>query len=284
MLEGVFDPASFDLDAYLERIGVRSPATATLETLTEIAARHPAAIPFENLDPYLRVPVALDLPAIQRKLVDNHRGGWCFEHNLLLGTALTAIGFRPVGLGARVLLNVPGNGIGPRSHMVLTLEHDGTRYIVDAGFGGLTLTAPLRLELEVAQTTPHERCRLRPLDDDLVLEAEIQGEWRALYRFDLHPQRLADYQVSNWYLCNWPQSHFLSGVFAARAVPGRRFALRSGELSTYAADGSIDRRAVTSGAELRHVLTHTFGIAVPAGAAIDHALDAACPVPAGQAG
>jgi N-hydroxyarylamine O-acetyltransferase len=228
------------------------------------------------------MPVPLDVPSIQRKLVEGRRGGWCFEHNLLLGTALTALGFQPIGLGARVLFNVPGAAVGARSHMVLTLQHEGVRYLVDAGFGGLTLTGPLRLETGIAQATPHERFRLTPLEHDLVLEAEIQGQWRGLYRFDLQPQRLADYEVSNWYLCNWPQSHFLTGVFAARAVPGRRFALRGGELSTYAAGSPIDRRRLSSGAELRATLEETFGIAVPAGPAIDHALDASCRVPEGQ--
>jgi N-hydroxyarylamine O-acetyltransferase len=277
-----FNAAGFDLDAYLDRIGYRGPAPATFDTLAAIAELHPAAIPFENLDAYLRVPVMLDPASLQRKLVRGGRGGWCFEHNLLLGTALTAIGFRPLGLGARVLWNVPNGVVGARSHMVLLIDLDGTRFIVDAGFGGLTLTAPLRLEPDLEQATPHERFRLRPLDDDLVLEAEIRpsgerpdasGDWRPLYRFDLAPQRLSDYEVSNWYLCNWPQSHFLGGILAARAMPGRRHALRGTELTTHHANGSSERRVLASGADIRTALEDTFGIAVPSGAAVNEALD-----------
>ena len=117
--------------------------------------------------------------------------------------------------------------------VVLLLDHDGSRYIVDAGFGGLTLTAPLELEPDVAQPTPHERFRLRHLESDFVMEAELDGRWHPLYRFDLQPQRLADYEVSNWYLCNFPHSHFLGGIIAARTAPGRRYALRIAELTTH---------------------------------------------------
>jgi len=272
----------FDLDAYFERISFTGAAAPTLDTLTAIAALHPAAIPFENLDPYLRRPVALDPAALQRKLVAGGRGGWCFEHNLLLGTALAAIGFRPLGLGARVLWNAPPGVIGPRSHMVLLLDVGPRRYIVDAGFGGLTLTAPLHLEPGLEQATPHERFRLRPLDDDLVMEAEVQGDWRALYRFDLQAQRLADYEVTNWYLCHHPRSHFLQGVLAARAVPGRRYALRGGYLSRHDTAGPSEHRLLASGAELRSALEVTFGIAVPHGTDVDAALEQLTAAAAGQ--
>ena len=72
-----------DLDAYFERIGYRGERTATLPTLQEIHRLHPAAIPFENLNPLLGLPVRLDLASIEAKLVHSRRGGYCFEHNLL---------------------------------------------------------------------------------------------------------------------------------------------------------------------------------------------------------
>lgn len=276
----MFDTGTgFDLDAYLERIGWTGPVGPTLDTLTAIAAHHPSAIPFENLDAFLRRPVSLDPPALQRKMVGGRRGGWCFEHNILLGTALRAIGFRPVGLGARVLWNAPAGRIGPRSHMVLLLDLPGGPVIADAGFGGLTLTAPLRLATGVEQQTPHGRFRLGRVDDDFVLEAELPAGWRPLYRFDLQPQRLPDYEVSNWYLCNHPGSIFLAGVMAARSAPGVRYAMYGAEMTTYVTGGGSERRLLTSGADLRLVLESVFSIDVPEGADVDAALSR-LPVPA----
>lgn len=267
----MFDPSALDLDAYFERVRYAGSTNPTLSTLAALAVAQPAAIPFENLDPYLRRPVSLAIADVQRKLVSGGRGGWCFEQNLLFGSMLSALGFSPIGLAARVLWNAPEGTLGARSHMVLVVELEGRPYLVDAGFGGLTLTAPLRLEVDLEQPTPHERFRLRRPDEDYVLEAEVAGVWKALYRFDLQPQRLPDYEVSNWYLCTHPGSHFLSTIIAARSVPDRRHTLRGGELHTYRA-GRATARVMTTVAELRHALQEIFGIGVPAGPAVDAAL------------
>jgi N-hydroxyarylamine O-acetyltransferase len=278
----MFDPDALDLDAYLERIGYAGSTPPSLATLERVALAHPAAIPFENLDPYLRRPVALDLASIQQKLVSGGRGGWCFEHNILLGTALTALGFRAQGLGARVLWNAPPGPLGARSHMVLLLELPQGAYVVDAGFGGVTLTAPLRLEAEAVQDTPHGRFRLLRVESDFVMQADVQSSWRSLYRFDLQPQRLADYEVANWYLGNHPTSHFLHGVIAARVDTGisgdgrpqaaRRHTLRFGELHTHEVGGPSRLSVLASGGALRAALQDIFRIDVPVGADVDAAL------------
>src|SRR5437868_4696945 len=88
----------FDLDAYLERIGYSGPRGATLDVLTAVHALHPAAIPFENLNPLLGLPVALDAKSLQEKMVVGGRGGWCFEQNTLFRRALEALGFAVTGL------------------------------------------------------------------------------------------------------------------------------------------------------------------------------------------
>ena len=74
---------ALDLDAYFGRIGYSGARAPTLETLRAIHLRHALTIPFENLDPFLRRPVRLDLASLQGKLVRDRRGGYCFEHNLL---------------------------------------------------------------------------------------------------------------------------------------------------------------------------------------------------------
>ncbi len=65
----------FDLNAYLARIGYDGPRTATLDTLRAVHRLHPAAIPFENLNPLLGLPVLLDAESLQDKMVHSGRGG-----------------------------------------------------------------------------------------------------------------------------------------------------------------------------------------------------------------
>lgn len=264
-----FDTAGFDLPAYLQRLGCEDEVAPTLDTLRLLAAAHPSAIPFENLDPLLRRPVPLDIAALMRKLVQEGRGGWCFEHNVLLGTALATIGFQVTGLAARVMWNAPPGVTTARSHMVLRIDLEGQTYIVDAGFGGLTLTAPLRLDAGLEQATPHERFRFVDDGRGFVAEALVRDEWKGLYRFDLAPQAIVDYEVSSWYLCTNPKSHFLTTLVAARVQPGRRYALRNTEFAIHHADGYTDRRALLTARELRMTLEGMFAIDVPAGPEVD---------------
>ena len=106
--------AGFDPDAYFERIGYAGERAATPAALAGIIERHSAAIPFENLNPLLGLPVALDLPSVAEKLVAQGRGGYCFEHNRLLWAALEALGFAVSGLAARVVWNMPAGAVTPR--------------------------------------------------------------------------------------------------------------------------------------------------------------------------
>ena len=62
-----------DLQAYLERIGLRQPVAPNLQTLRAIITAHVATIPFENLDPFLGISPALDITSVQRKLVRRAR-------------------------------------------------------------------------------------------------------------------------------------------------------------------------------------------------------------------
>src|SRR5665213_3130179 len=161
-----------DLNSYFHRIGYAGPRIPTLATLRAIHLHHPLAIPFENLDPLLGRPVGLDVPSLLDKLIHEGRGGYCFEHNLLLARVLEDLGFRVTCLAARVIWNAPEGAIRPRAHMLLRIDLGDEPYIADVGFGGQTLTAPLRLATDVEQTTPHEAFRLSTTDGDFVLQSK----------------------------------------------------------------------------------------------------------------
>jgi len=257
------DAPSFDLDAYLARIGYAGPRDTSLDTLKALHFAHPQAIPFENIDPFLGRPVRLDIAALQDKIVLGGRGGYCFEHNLLFMHALRALGFEVGGLAARVLWGQSEDAITARSHMLLRIELDGRTYIADVGFGGLTLTAPLLLEPGREQATPHEPFRIVEAGDHFRLQAAIGGDWRSLYRFDLQPQYEVDYSVTNYFLSTSPTSHFLSTVIAARAAPDRRYALRGARLSIHHLGGRTEQTEIATAAELADTLQGQLGIIIP---------------------
>lgn len=261
------------LGAYFARLGYEGPATPTLETLERIHALHAEKIPFENLSPFLGEPVKLDLESLQQKLVTGGRGGWCFEQNLLLSYMLAEIGFDVTRLAARVRWNVAAHVVTARSHMLLLVKLGRDDYIADVGFGGLTLTTPLRLETAIEQATPHEPHRLMRLGEGLALEAKVAGEWQRLYTFELHEQQLPDYEVSNWYLANHPQSQFVTGVIAARAAPDRRHALRNTRYVIHHAGGETEKRFLASVADYKELLAGPFQIRLPEAPGLDARLE-----------
>jgi N-hydroxyarylamine O-acetyltransferase len=262
-------PDAFDLDAYLTRITYTGDRAPTLDTLGGVVLGHAQAIPFENLDPLLRRPVPLDVEALQAKMVRGRRGGWCFEQNHLLRHALDALGFRTTALVARVLWNasVTAGGVTSRSHMLILVHLDEPGdgpYVVDVGFGGLTLTAPLRLVPNVEQSTPHEPFRLVPHDErELRLEALVAGDWKPLYRFDMQPQHTLDYEIASWYLCTNPRSSFLANLMVGRAEPRGRRVLRNNVLTTHRVGAPSESRRLTTAAELREALETTFDLDLP---------------------
>ncbi|MBE9137842.1 arylamine N-acetyltransferase [Nodosilinea sp. LEGE 07088] len=263
--------AADDLEAYFQRIGYGGSRAPTLATLQGIHQRHPQAIAFENLSSFLGQPVDLELPSLVQKLVYGQRGGYCFEQNGLLKSVLTTLGFQVTGLGARVLWQLPPDTLTPRSHMVLLVDLEGEPYLADVGFGGLTLTAPLRLIPNVEQETPHEPFRLIQSEGFWVLQAQIAQDWKPLYQFDLQPQYACDYGVSNWHVATHPASIFVTGLMVARVdgdsqlgrLRQRRYGLRNTQLATHYMTGQTEKRQLTSVNELEAVLTDIFRLKLP---------------------
>src|SRR5689334_14642807 len=106
-----------DLDAYLERIGLSGRPS-----FDEVHRAHATAIPFENLDPHRGVPVSLAPADLERKLIRERRGGYCFEQNLLLAYALEELGYDVELMLARVRVGAPPGHVRPRSHLVLRVK------------------------------------------------------------------------------------------------------------------------------------------------------------------
>ena len=129
------DQHCFDLDAYFARIGHSGPRAVSLTLLRELVAHHSAAIAFENIDPLARRVPPLDLASVQRKLVTQRRGGYCYEQNTLFQGALLALGFQVTGLMARVRRGVPPHIMTPRSHMLLLVDLPEGPHLADVGYG-----------------------------------------------------------------------------------------------------------------------------------------------------
>lgn len=265
-------PVAFkpNIDAYFERIAFAGSIAPTLVTLSQLHALHPAAIPYENLDPLMGAPIRLDLPNLQQKLVFDRRGGYCFEHNTLFRAILQDLDFEVKVHGARVIWGTAEDEEPPLRHMVLTVDVSGVNYLCDVGFGGLTATAPLRLRNGVEQQTPLEPYRLTEADGVWLVEVQIDGEWLQLYDFTL--AELGGERIAELNDIADSSAFFTTELLAARIEKTRRLALSNGRLNIHTAGQPSEARLLGSVAELREVLTGTMGIALPADERLDAAL------------
>jgi len=244
----------FDLDAYLARIGYtghRTPTTAVLEGLHLAHATH---IPFENLDILLGKPIRLDLDSLQAKLIQGHRGGYCFEQNTLFAAALEQVGFRVTRLAARVRAGA--------THMLLGVEAEGTAWLADVGFGGDGLLKPLPL---VAGPECHQyrwTYRLAHEHDLWVLQSLEAEGWQDLYAFTLEPHYDVDFEMANHYTSTYPDSVFVKTLTVQLPTPECRHILRGRELTTIRGQETTKRIIENEDALLR-VLAEVFGLNFP---------------------
>jgi N-hydroxyarylamine O-acetyltransferase len=253
----------FALDAYFTRVSYRGPRDTTREVLASLHLHHATTIPFENLDPLLGRPVRLDAAAVAEKLVRCRRGGYCFEQNGLFAHVLDALGFHVTRLAARVRFRLPeGAPQTPLSHMLMKVDLPDGPFLCDVGFGGQSPTAPLRLEAELEQTTPHGTYRLRTRSVGYELEMRTAEGWSALYRFTEEPQSTRDYEVYNWYTSTHPDSFFTYSLVAARVNGRCRVGLFNSELSVHHPDGRKEQRTLTTAGQAHEVLADEFDIEI----------------------
>ena len=251
-----------DVAAYFDRIGFRGAAEPTVETVHALVAAHNRSIPFENLDPLMGIPVAdLSVAALTDKLVHRRRGGYCYEHNGLMGYVLAELGFGVERLAGRVVWLNPDGPLPAQTHNVLSVTMPGGDgpLLVDVGFGGQTLTSPIRLQPGPVQETRHEPYRIRERGDFYQLEAQVRGEWQPLYIFTTRPQPRIDLEVGSWYVSTHPDSFFVTGVTAALVTDDARYNLRGRNLAIHSADGT-DKIRFETAAEVLEALTDRFGI------------------------
>jgi len=252
-----------DLQAYFDRIHFSGEARPDRETLAALVAAHTASIPFENLNPLLGLPVALDPQALVAKLVRQQRGGYCYEQNGLFGHVLETIGFGFTPLAARVLWRQSEDALTPRTHKLLLVELAEGQVLADVGFGGAVCTGVLDLVPDTPQETPHERFRLRNVGGEWRQQIEIGGEWHTTYRFDLTPQLPVDDELGNWFTSANPASHFTCSLTAARSPAGRRHALRNFDYTVHVPGEESEKRRLETPDEVGAVLEEDFGIDIP---------------------
>jgi N-hydroxyarylamine O-acetyltransferase len=251
----------FDLEAYLARIGYAGPRAPQLAVLEELILRHQASIPFENLDIQLGVPIRLDLPSLEAKLVRGFRGGYCFEQNTLFAAALSALGFAVETLEARV--RPTSDAFLPRTHMTLRVTLPEGAFLCDAGFGASGPLVPVPFD-GAAVERHGAAVRLSPEGRWTVLQGRTAAGWTDLYAVEREPAFAVDYEVANHFTSTSPESRFVVSLTAQLSTPEACHVLRN-RVYTVTRGGKTVEKRVESPEELLALLADVFGLRFPEG-------------------
>ncbi len=87
---------------YLKRLNVKKEVQADLASLAYLQNQHLLTVPFENLDVMNKVYIPLAVDTFYQKIVENQRGGFCYELNGLFQWLLNQLGFASFLSGATV--------------------------------------------------------------------------------------------------------------------------------------------------------------------------------------
>ena len=109
--------------------------------------------------------------------MEQGRGGYCFEQNILLLCALLSIGFDAFPLLCRVRYLKPAHQLTAFTHLALRVTlPDGGRYLADVGFAGTNSVAPVRLGTDELQELPEGQFRVRCFGGYNMLQRQLPGD------------------------------------------------------------------------------------------------------------
>lgn len=255
-----------NLNAYFTRIGWAGSHAVSIDTLHAISVHHAAAIPFENLDVLAGKVICIAPAEVERKLVHERRGGYCFEQNQLLLLVLRALGFQAQPLSARVRWMLPRDFIPPRTHLFIRVDFNGETWIVDGGVGGGSLTAAIRWEDGLVQSTPHDQRRIIREGNVWFHQVRWQQEsdWFDVCEFTGETMPPIDRELANWWTSAHPDSRFRNNLLVGRAgIDGSRRTLLNREFTFRPRHAEAVKREIASRAALAQVLMSEFSLALP---------------------
>ncbi|AJC66751.1 arylamine N-acetyltransferase family protein [Dickeya zeae] len=246
-----------EVQRYLQRIGVSAlPAEPALQLRT-LHLAHLTHVPFENLDVVFGKPIHLNPSAIYRKIVDDRRGGFCYELNYGFYLLLQALGFE-VHLLAGQVWNDDGHYGQPFDHLFLHVTLPQASVIADISFGD-SFCVPVPLSGEVSSEA-FAHYQVVAVEGGYQLQQRMgDNGWKPQYKFTLHPYQLADYAGMAHYHQTSPLSPFTTKALCTRVTAQGRLTLSNNRLIV-TRHGQKSERVIGSHRDYLACLQQQFGI------------------------
>ncbi|MBE7042516.1 MAG: arylamine N-acetyltransferase [Ruminococcaceae bacterium] len=212
------------IQKFFERIGLDKHTTIehSFDFLKKLQYGAVTSIAYENLDILEGKPLHLDKEALFEKIVESHRGGYCFELNGLLSFMLEEMGFQVKNYFARYVRGE--TEIPMRRHRVLAVSCGDGVYFCDIGVGDVAPKYPVKMEVGLEQPQ-FEECYRFTKDPvhGWVLSDFHKGEWRQFVTFTEEKQYDVDFIQPSFYCEKHPDSVFNKApMIAIKTEKGRK--------------------------------------------------------------
>ena len=245
-----------DLDRCLERISYQGSRSPTLDTLRALQLAFVYNVPFENLDVHLARPIELSVEDIYQKIVEQQRGGFCYESNTLFHALLDLMGFEVKYVAATMLLEISMNV--EFGHMVLIVNLD-KEYLVDVG-NGQSCFQPMQIDADDVAHFEDVDYRVSEHEDRYALHyKEVDAEWLPRFSFTTLSRQLQEYANMCHITQTSPESHFTQKRVVTLAKPDGRITLVDRDLEIRSS-GKVDNRRLQSSQEYGEALQAYFNI------------------------
>jgi N-hydroxyarylamine O-acetyltransferase len=204
-----------NIQPYLDRIHCKETLRPDYQTLVSLFESHLFAVPFENIDIHFKKQFGLELDRVYQKVVENGRGGFCYELNYLFNQLLQEIGFSTKMISAGIVKD--DGSIGPPLDHLLVYVHIDQPYIVDVGFGDLFFK-PLALSEKRVQFDGRNYFKLEKdhLGSYTLMMSADKIEFQKKYVFTLAERHIHEFREICLDKQSNPESYFVKNTVCTK--------------------------------------------------------------------
>jgi len=202
-----------DKEQYLKRINYTGGLEPNIALLSELQKRHLLNIPFENLDIHYKKHIELNIESIYKKIVEDNRGGFCYELNGLFYELLLSLNFEAKRISARVYTDE--TDYSPEfDHFAIIVKIGNVEYLTDVGFGEFSFK-PLELILGKPQKDHRANYVIDKYDEHYFRVNKMEkGKLKPEYIFTTLARDFMDYKK----MCEFHQSDSRSNFMKKRLI------------------------------------------------------------------
>ncbi|MFB4164815.1 arylamine N-acetyltransferase [Alteribacillus sp. JSM 102045] len=247
------------IEDFFKRIQYQGSQDVQFDDLPKLMFQFAKNVPFENIDIIQRKDIEINADNVKRKIIDQSRGGLCYELNPMFYYFLQERGFDVQMVPATVSGNHPEI---IETHVTIVLKKNDQQYLIDVGFGANHALQPIPFSGEfVTSLTGEYRVKHDKTEaGEYVLEKYRCEKLEASYSFFLKQINESHLNHMKEVIMKHPHSPFNQSALLTKLTDDGHTTLTD-KTFTIVKDGSKNKQSIDS-IKLKQLSISQFGIDV----------------------